>query len=212
MSLPSFIVDGYGTGHKVRVNGEGEINVVVHPHPPRDEVEVAFPFRQYLTDDGTPTGSNDMKVNGATTPVEFCVNAVSDFDIYVKNIAIVIADAGASLSQFGSITALTNGVDIKWVSQDFGERTIASGLKSNFDFVQTALGQPAFGDGNGAFRANNVVSTSEAFLPVIDLSKTFGLPWGVRLRKGTKDRLCFVINDNVSTIDRFDALAYGIEF
>jgi len=37
------------------------------------------------------------------------------------------------------------------------------------------------------------------------------LPWGLRLRKGTKDRLVFTVRDNITAIDQFDAIAYGLK-
>ena len=207
--LHTQIVGGSGDGHVLRVNEEGAMPVVMHTHPPIEEKFNTLPFRQYLTNS---SDSKDMLVDGSTNPIEFCIVANPDFDIYIKSVSVVIADAGATLNSFGAITALSNGVEFSWVSSDNGTIQIHEALKSNFDFVQLGLGTPAFGNGNSSFKANNVVGTSEAFIPVIDLKETFGLPWGVRLRKGSLDKICFIIKDNVSAIDRFDAIAYGIKF
>ena len=62
-------------GQQLKVNGEGEIAVTVHTHPPTDEVVESLPFRAYFEN----AGSNDMRVNGATTPVEFSINADDNF-------------------------------------------------------------------------------------------------------------------------------------
>ena len=210
--IKTILVDGDGRGNKVSVNSEGALYTVAHPHPPKTETDAALPFRQYLTDDGTSTGTVDMRVDGSTNNVMYCVTASPDYDIYIRNIAVVIADQNAVLNKFGNITALTNGVEFSWISQDLGDIVIADSLKSNFDFVQLALGQPAFGDGTAAFRAGNIVGASEGYIPNIDLSKTFGLPWGVRLRQGTKDMICFTVKDDVTLVDRFDAVCYGIRF
>lgn len=211
MPIKLILEDGYGSGNKAKINGEGELGVVVHPHPPIDETKAPLPFRQYLTDDGLSTGDNDMMVAGSSSSTfEFCVSARPDIDLYIKNIAVVIADASATLSKFGNITALTNGVEFSYISQTSGTVVIHEALQSNFDFVQLALGQPAFGDGAGAFRAGNVISTSEGYIPTINLAETFGLQWGVRLQKGTKDKICFIIKDDTTGVDRFDAVAYGI--
>jgi hypothetical protein len=206
--LKTILTDGHGTDNKAKIDGEGALTVVVHPHPPIDETLQPTPFRAFLTDSA---GSKVMKINGGTTNVEFCVRAQPDVDIYIKNIAVVIADASATLSKFGNIAALTNGVEFAWITQSSGSVIIHDALQSNFDFVQLALGQPAFGDGAGAFRAGNVIGTSEGYIPVIDLSATFGLQWGVRLRKGTKDKICFTVKDDCTGVDRFDAVAYGIQ-
>ena len=206
------IVDGGGDGHVLKVNEEGALGVVLHTHPPIEERLNTLPFRQYLTVDGLASGSNNMLVDGSVTPVEFCVKASADYDIYIKSVAVVIADASATLSKFGNIAALTNGVKFEWISSDNGTIVIHEGLKSNFSFVRIALGTPSFGDGAGAFRAGNIVGTSEGYIPVIDFEKTFGLQWGVRLRKGSNDKLCFTVRDNVTAIDGFNAVAYGIKF
>ena len=199
-------------GQTLKVNGEHQIETVVHQHPPRDESEIPLPFRQYLTDNGTSSGSNDMKVDGSTNNVEFCISAIPDADLYIKTISVVIADAGATLNKFGNITALTNGLEFKWLTQDFGEVIIHEALKTNFDFVRLANGKPSFGDAAGAFRASNVFGTSEAYIPSIDLGETFSVQWGLRLRKGTTDKICFIIKDNVTGVDLFDAIGYGIKW
>jgi hypothetical protein len=155
--------------------------------------------------------STDMLVDGSSTAQEFYIEASPDYDIWIKTLAFTIADAGATLNSFGNITALTNGCQLDWKSNVLGTVILGDSLKSNFDFVQMADFNPPFGDGTSAFRASNVVSTSEAFIPQIDFSKSYGFRWGIPLIKGTKDRLCFTINDNVSTIDRFDAVAKGVK-
>ena len=202
------------TGKPVRIGEEGEQYVVVHPHPPKDEVATGtpVPFRQYFTDTGLSTGSNDMQVDGATTETQFYIKASQDKDIYIGRVSVVIADASATLNKFGNITALTNGVEFAWVSQDLGTTVIHEAMKTNFDFVRLGGGSPAFGDTAGAFRASNVSGNSEAYIPQIDFSEIFGMPWGVRLRKGTEDRLCFVVKDDTRGVDLFDAIGFGIEF
>lgn len=206
------LVDG-DSGRTAKVNGEGELNVVVHPHPPRAEPEHPLPYRQYMTDNGGPTGSSDMKVDGSTTEQKFFVcPQTQDLDLYVGRVDVLIADASAVLNKFGNITALTNGVKFEWVTREFGTVVIHEGLKTNFDFVRLAGGKPAYGDGAGAFRASNMSGTSEGYLPSIDFDEIFNLKWGLRLRANTTDCLVFTIRDNVTAVDAFNAIAYGIEF
>jgi hypothetical protein len=210
LSLDIYLVDP-ASGKKLALSSDGAVPVVKHTHPPLNEGLAPEPFRQFFTDDGSDTGDEDMKVNAsAAAPQDFTIAAKEDRDVFIKSISIVIADAGATLNQFGSIGALTNGVQFLWSTQSKGEVVLHPGMVSNFDFVQLALGDPAFGDGNGAFRANNVESTSEAFLPVIDLQRTFGFDYGLRLKKGTLDKIILRIQDNVSGVDRFDAVGFGM--
>jgi hypothetical protein len=212
MAIRTFLQDGKGKGNTLRINGEGEASVVVHPHPPRGEVEDALPFRQYFTDDGTSSGDNDMRVNGSTTNVEFSIKADQEKDLYIKTISIEIADASATLNKFGNLTALTNGVEFKWSSLQEGDVIIDESLQTNWDFIRLAGGNPAFGDAAGAFRANNVSSTSEGYIPVLDLSAIFGLQYGVRLRAGSTEELVFTVKDDVTGVDSFNIVGYGIKW
>ena len=129
--ISSIISDGNGEGNKLGIKGEGEIGVVIHTHPPIRESRTGLPFRQYFTLDGTANGSNDMIVNGAATPVEFCISAEEEFDRFVKYISIKIADAGARLDKFGALNALANGIEFAWQSQEQGDLIIHDGLKDN---------------------------------------------------------------------------------
>lgn len=210
-AVKAYIIDPT-TGDKARVQKEGVLNVVTHPHPPKGETIDPLPFRQYLTDDGTSSGDNDMLVDGSTNNVDYYVQANGDYDIYIGRIDILIADASAVLNKFGNITALTNGVLFQHESQRDGITVIHEGLKSNFDFVRLAGGKPPFGDGAGAFRAGNMFGASEGYLPCVDFDEIFNLRWGLRLRKGTNDRIVMRVRDDVTGIDAFNAQCYGIKF
>ena len=200
------------SGLRARLGSEGQLNVVVHPHPPIDEAVAALPFRQYFTDDGGATGSNDMRVNGSTTNADFYVTAHNEHDVYIKTVSVLISDTGAVLNKFGALTALTNGIEFFHDTQDTGVTVIHEAIQNNLDFVRLGLGIPPVGGGTTAFRADVSGSGADSYLPIIDLKNTFGLQWGLRLRKGTNDKLIFRIKDNLSAgIDEFNIIAYGIK-
>lgn len=207
--LKTFVVNPQ-TGDSVRVTDEGVVPVIVHPHPPSGEDTELYPFRQYFTTTGDSSGTSDMRVTGSTTPTEFYIGSIPNEDIYVRSVSILISDAGATLNNFGAITALTNGIEFYWETTSRGKFYIYTALKSNFDFVRLSQGNPAFGDGNNSFRANNVVSTSEAFMPVLNFHNIFGMQWGFRIKKGSSERLVFNVRDNTTGVDAFNIVAYGI--
>lgn len=202
------IFSGNGKKIPLKISDEGQAEVVVHPHPPKSETISAIPFTSFFK---TAAGSSNMVVDGSSTPVEFSISANTTQDIYIKVCSVVIAQQNAVLNKFGNITALTNGLTLKWVTGDLGTETIADSLKTNFDFVQLGLGQPAFGDGTTAFRAGNVISTDEGYLPVIDFSKIFGLQYGLRLRASTSDKLVWTVRDALAGVTRFDIKGYGLK-
>ena len=195
-------------GQSLNIDNEGNLNTVAHKRPPLVQQTTLLPLREYFTNNG----SRDMDVDGSVTPVDFSINANANRQISVKSMFVSIVDAGATLSEFGNIPALTNGVEFIWQSQDFGEIVIADELKSNYDFVALGGGQPAFGNQANAFKAQNVIGVEEAYLAFVDFQVLFGFEFGIPLRKGTKDRLLFRINDDASPVFSFRAIAYGNQF
>jgi hypothetical protein len=206
--LKSKIIDGFGNSNLLKVNEEGTIGVVIHQHPPLGETLHALPYQSFFKNEA---GSSDMRVAGSlSSPLLFKIEASPKFDTYVKTISIEIADASATLSKFGNIAALANGITIDWFTSSNGLIPVSSDLKTNWDFIRLAGGQPAFGSGTSAFRASNVSGSSEGYIPFIDVAGVFGLIYGLQLRKGTNDSIVFSIKDDISTVDSFNAIAYGL--
>lgn len=213
MTIKTKIVDGKGSGKEALVDEHHSVAVTETKIPPRNEDvnSVLRPFATYLTDDGTTSGSEDMRVDGSTTSVEFFLQAPQDGDRYIQTLAITISDAGAQLNEFGNLAALTNGCELFYEDVSVGSVTLADSLKTNFDFVQLCNFEPTFGSGSSAFLALNVSGASEAYIPVLDMTDVFGLPYGLLLPKGSVKKIVLRVNDNVTGIDRFDIKAFGFD-
>lgn len=201
-----------GTGNIALVQDDGSLQVTNNGFPVPDAKTLARPFRQYFTDTGLSTGDNDMRVVGSSTNVlEFSISASGEGkDRYLSTLSVVIADQSATLNKFGNITALTNGITLGY-SDENGEVTIADSLKTNWDFIRLGLGTPPIGSTADAFRANNVLGTSEGYIPYIDFKTLFGLPWGIKLTGNSSEKMFIRISDDVSGVDEFDIVAYGFE-
>jgi hypothetical protein len=210
--LKTVVYDGDSGHYKLKVYDEGAIGVVEHRHPPLDEKLQALPFRQYMTDDGATSGSNDMSVNGSSTNVDFYVTAVADYDIYLKSISVVIGDGGApNLNGFGALAALTNGIQWCFFGSEIGLYELHDGIKTNLEFIRLGVDTAGIGTGTDAFLADVSGDGSEkSYLPTIDIEETFGLRYGLRLRKGTQDKLVFTVRDDLSALTTFNAISYGI--
>jgi hypothetical protein len=208
--LKTVLVDPL-TGQGLNVGDEGAIATVVHPHPPKDEKETSLPYRARFVNDAD---SDAMAVDGSTTEQIFSLSAVQDRDIYVNSISVRIADGGSpNLNKFGNLSALTNGVGWEWVTSDLGAVILHEGIQTNLEFIRTGHKTAAIGTGTDAYLADvSGGGTSKAYLPIIDISEQFGKPWGMRLRKGTNDRLSFIVRDDLTGLDAFDAIAYGVQF
>jgi hypothetical protein len=198
------IRDGNSNGeNSLKVNKEGEIGVVVHTHPPIQESLTGLPFRQYFTDDGLSNGDNDMTVNGSTNSVDFWIPAIDSESRFIKTLSVKIAHAGAAFNEFGNLSALTNGVEIEWQSQELGTVTIHDGIKDNLEWYRLS---------------EQVTTTSiidltgggaDAIVVQIDFAKLFGNPWGVKLLKASTEKLLLRVRDNLSTITEFNVIGYG---
>ena len=206
------IVDGTGDKFPMKVNEGGEIEVVVHTHPPLVENVVSQPFRQYFTSDGTAAGSNDWTIDGSVNNTDFYIKAVPEFDLYIKSISVVIGDGGApALNKYGALTALTNGIEWALFDQASGNYILHDGIKTNLEFIRIGVDTGAIGTGTDAYLADvSGGGTEKSYLPVIDLAETFGMQYGIRLRKGTTDRLLFTIKDDLTGLTTHNAIGYGI--
>jgi len=207
MAQPVCIRDS-DSGNKVRVNGEGEIGVVIHTHPPLDETITAYPFRQFMTNS---SDSNNMIVDGSTTPQEFNINASADRDIFVKSVSFRIGDnSSVSLNKFGGLTALTNGCALCFQNDALGAIVIADELKTNLDMVRLGVSTGAVGTGTDAYKLDiSGGGAEDTYLPFIDFSQVFGFSWGLRLKKGSNDKLFLTVNDALAGLVTFNSIAYG---
>lgn len=206
--LPTTICDAHGTSNCLQVGPEGEISIVMHAHPPRDEATEAYPWTSYFQNGG----SNDMRVNGATTPQVFEVSSSTERDIYVKTISIYIADNTAAIDLFGALAALTNGVKFGYRNNVLGEVVIEEGLKSNLEMLRIGQNTQGVGDKTTAYQLSVAGAGADAYIPLIDLSATFGFPWGLRLKKNDNDSLFFTVQDDLSTgLDGFNIKAFGVQ-
>lgn len=203
--IKSIITDGKGTGNKAMIDDQSTLVVSVSACPPLIPQKNKI-YRAYLANS---SGSTDMRVNGSITNVEFYISASGTADRYITQLSFIIADAGAVLSKFGAITALTNGCKLTY--ERLGETiTIHNALKSNWDFIRLSLGNPAFGDINSTFIASNIFGTSEGIVPVLDFTKIMP-PYGIKLDEGTIQRLILTVRDDCTGVDQFDCIAYGFD-
>ena len=201
------IKDGSGGGHSAKVDYTNRLHVQNHNLPAFGGPEEVCLYRSYFKNSA---GSNVMKVDGSTTNVDFTITSDQLKDRIISTISFVIADSASDLSKFGAITALTNGVFF-FFEGCHGPTTIHEALKTNWDFVRLSGGNPPFGNAIAAFRALNVEGQADAYIPVIDFKRIFGLPFGLRLSAGSSQRLVLRVKDNLTGVDSFNAIAYGFD-
>ena len=230
MSRNSNIIDGEGTGAYLKVNEGGYVLTQSSGLPPKDDRDIQIVYRNFLTLNGDGT-THSMLVDGSTTPQLFYVEASPNNDIYITSLSIVIQglniNLGLNFAGLGS--ALTNGCRLYYEDKN-GEVTIGNNLDTNFELVRLCQGNPSFGNNGNAFKIPNLapsggggkggLKTSDGYIPVLDFPEVFGFNYGLRLQRGTTNRLVLEINDDLRiTADGgtlpddagFNVIVYGFE-
>lgn len=165
------------------------------------------PFRQYFTDDGTETGAFDMGVDGSATEQEFYISSDGSVDRYITNISITVGYGTAGFPyEWADGTALANGIRLFYTYQ-LGQIDIHDGIKSNQDMFRLSHSEVR---SDWEIRGVNAAN-DYGYFATVDLDN-FMPPYGVKLDKGSAQRLTFVIRDNVgAAADTFNAIAYGFD-
>jgi len=206
VSLNSTLIDGSGNKYKAKVSNDNALYTTSLPYPPF-ETQLTRPYRRYLTDDGTTTGSNDIGVDGSSTTQSFYVQADENSDIYILSLSIIIGYASSGKPYlFADGTALTNGLKLFYEST-FGENIIDDELKSNSEFLRLANNNLVLSD----WEVRHVGALNDyGYFCQIDLN-IFSPGLGVKLDRGSSQRLVMQVRDDATAATTFNVQAYGFE-
>ena len=196
-----------GAGGPAKVSDDGCLSVADCGAPPLTKQKVRI-FSQMLTVDGTKTGSNDLGVDGSVTPVEYYVPADPDADRYITRITFLMGyGASAEMYEFAdSGAALTNGVKVSYFDSQGDEITIMT-PKANVSFMR-ASGIPVT---NTNWETRGFAAAGDfGFFVNIDLAQIMPR-YGIKLDRGTKQRLSLLIQDDCRDADLFNCNAFGFE-
>ena len=202
----NFLLRG-GNGRKIAagVTDDQEVCTIAAPYPPL-VIQKVQPFRQYLTDDGLAAGTNDMGVDGSSTNVDYYIPAKAEEDRYITTLSFIIGYGGTSKPYlWADVAALTNGCRLFYVSQR-GEVDIHDGIKTNQDFFRLSFGLIPT-----AWEVRHVNALNDyGYFITMDLTK-LGLPFGVKLDRGSSQRLSMRIRDDATDADSLNCIAYGFD-
>jgi len=200
------LFDGKGNGRAAAVSEDQELSVINAPYPPLMPQKVQ-PFRQYFTTDGLAAGINDMGVDGSVTNVDYYIPAKASEDRYITSLNFIVGYATSGQpNEWADGTALSNGSRIFYNSQR-GEADIHDGVKSNQDMFRLSFSPIPTGWEVRHVNANN----DFGYFISMDLTK-MGLPFGIKLDKGSSQRLTIRIRDNAGTsAASFNCIAYGFD-
>lgn len=151
-------------------------------------------------------GSNDLQVDGSTTPVSFKIVADATYDL---NVTLIRIFGGGNGIQFGNFlsksSVLTTGIEIKGRSQNAAIEFVPAPIKSTED-LKNFFASPISGSN---FRLDIVSGTDQ-----VSAEMVFAPSVPLVIRKagtfGTDDELEIIINDNLTAgLSQLGALASG---
>lgn len=151
--------------------------------------------------------SKAMNVNGSVTPAVFQYMPPSDEIWYIESISILMIDDGTSSpTNFGSISALTNGLKLDATSSVTGTPTtkIFTNIKDNIDLVLR------FPIGTFVSSATTTLGAPQGFLESFDGHygiMRFRVP--IRLNGTTSDSIQWTVRDNLTNIGTLASCIVG---
>lgn len=148
---------------------------------------------KYLRESG---GSEDMAVNGSSTPVVFEYEVPAQRALLLEKITLSIENAGITPSNFGGVSALSNGLLIQAVDAEnvvLLDYTDSVPIKNLADFLSIG------GSGAKLFDDSLGVDAMGITIPFGSLDA---------LKAGEKIRI--VVQDNLTGMDQMKAMVHGV--
>ena len=165
-------------------------------------------FSQKFTTNGLASGTFDLGVSGAATPVEYYIPASSDTDIYITRITFILG-YGSSAEGFefaDSGAALINGIKVSYINT-FSEEVEVMNFKANYSFMRAS----GMSISVTSWEARGFAATGDygyfVNISLVDLMPVFG----VKLDQGTTQKMSILIRDDCTDADLFNCHAFGFE-
>jgi hypothetical protein len=198
--------NGGATRYGANVESDGSVVSSASPHPPLTPQKIE-PFKQFLTDDGTATGSDDMGVDGSSTNVDFYIKASDTNDRYIKGLSILVGYASAGKPYlWGDGAALTNGMRLFYTNKS-GDHDIDTAIKTNTELLR--IGNNSVVPANWEIRHVGALN-DYGYLIKIDLVE-FSHSQGIKLDSGTTQRLVMCVRDDATAATTFNVQAIGFD-
>jgi len=200
MSKAAFgIEDGVGTKTRVRITDKHAMLVSNVP-PPIPPHNTPNDYRLYSENlDG-------MDVDGSSTPQEFSIVSSQEYDIHVMQLIVTISDTQVSLSKFGGIGALDNGIDILFHESGVDTYLIKGARTTGMVVQQSGMFDP-YGSASSTYQISSFIGNSDAAL--IRMAASELVPGGFRLGRASNDNIKVIVNDDITNLDAFEVRFLG---
>ncbi|MBF0629311.1 MAG: hypothetical protein HQL91_13930 [Magnetococcales bacterium] len=207
MPVQTHITDP-GTGSTGRVSADGALHTcqTIAPCPAVGTANKTKFLNGLLGSAGFESGVVRHNVNGAVTPQTAYIEAAQEYDIHILAVSFLFSDASVALNRMGALT-LTNGINL--LAEQDGDVTylVKNATTAGLLLAQTG-GINLNGGGADIGQLTNWSGTSDAQLAYMDLGAILG-PDGLRIGRGTKDRLLLQIRDDLTGLEEFAVRVFG---
>jgi len=204
--LNALITDGSGTKERAFVR-DNSLVITQYGCPPLLPQKNKI-FSQKFTTDGTATGTSEMGVDGSGTPVEYYIPAQNENDLYITRLTFVLG-YGASAEGFefaDSNSALTNGVKISYTNT-YNDEVIIANPKGNYSFMRMSGAHIS----PEAWEQRGFASSGDYGYFINMYLNNVMPPYGVKLDRGTNQRMSILIRDDCTDADLFNCQVFGFE-
>ena len=200
------IIQDPNTGRLAHVTDKGHQIISQYSCPPLgpQKNRVFSDYFRAWDDDG----KIDMGIDGSGTAVEFWVAADDDDDRYITTMLFVMGySASAEMWEFAdSNGALANGVLIQY-NDTYNNLITIDNLTRNLDFFMFSQAPVSV----TAWEDRGFAATGDyGFFTRTDLTKMVP-PYGIKLDRGTLQRLVVTIRDNCTKAILFNCRAFGFD-
>lgn len=174
-----------GNRLKVETSIIDDQQIIINPRPGKG-------FRQYLLNGS----SYSMNVDGSSTPVTFQNAPASGKIWYISSISIILEDSSMNFEKFGGISSLTNGVDW-YAKENNGSEELLANIKRNGDYY--------------GFATDIIFDSASTDIMVISINLFKSEGTMFKLIGSNSDYIKAIINDNLTSIQRFNVIIRGYE-
>ena len=208
MPLRTLIVDPSDL-RAAQVTEHGELRVTTSPYNVILETGTENQYRyfsDYLRLGGS--GSESMNVDGSATPANFSLEPAEDADIYIMRIAILLADGNVAHNTFGQLTALTNGFDL--FVEDSGTKTyFVYRAKTGGEIIAQSGFYSGWGNSGTAWELTAWEGQADATAVALPISDF--VPGGIRLGRGTYNKIEATVSDDLTAMSGFWIRIFGYQ-
>ncbi|MEE9573550.1 MAG: hypothetical protein V3W20_10915 [Candidatus Neomarinimicrobiota bacterium] len=206
--INSTIQDGSGAGHKACVTKQNALCVsrVLPPVPPVGSISRYRYFNKLLGSGGAGLGDTNQNVDGSVNDENFYISSHHDYDLYIMAIVVIIADSIVFHNNFGNVPPLTNGYNLSIIENGEESKIFDSAKTGGQMIAQSIFGHP-YGDGATSFELSKWTGNDDAQTIVVPMHEL--IPGGIRIGRGTLDKLKSTVSDDLTGLTEFTVRVVG---